>query len=69
MLAHHRLAALALRHELALACARELRRPITVFDVVDAAADHVDRARRIALVTQLREPPECGVSRERGRSS
>ena len=52
----HRVAALALLHELTAQVATAQQRPVSVFDVVHAAADPADRARRIRLVGQLRSP-------------
>ena len=41
---------------LAIDLAARLRRPVTVFDLVEAAPDRRERARRIALVRELRRP-------------
>jgi len=51
-----RIAALEQLEQLTIDLATSLRRPLTVFDFVDAAADTRDRAHRIALVRELRRP-------------
>jgi hypothetical protein len=49
-----RIAALEELERLTIDLAAQLRRPLTVFDVVEAASDRRERARRVALVRELR---------------
>ena len=51
-----RIAALEELERLTIDLAARLRRPLTVFDVVESAPDGQERARRIALVRELRRP-------------
>ena len=51
-----RIAALEELERLSIELAAELRRPLTVFDVIRAAPDAGERARRMALVRELRRP-------------
>ena len=51
-----RVAALEELERLSLELAAELRRPLTVFDVIRATQDASERARRMALVRELRRP-------------
>jgi hypothetical protein len=51
-----RIAALEELERLSIDLAARLRRPLTVFDLVEAASDRPERARRIALVRELRRP-------------
>ena len=51
-----RVAALEELERLSLELAAELRRPLTVFDVIRAAQDLGERARRMELVRVLRRP-------------
>jgi hypothetical protein len=51
-----RIAALEELERLTIDLATRLRRPLTVFDVVEAAPDRRERARRINLVGELRRP-------------
>ena len=53
-----RIAALEELERLAIDLAARLRRPLTVFDLVEAAPDRQERARRIGLVRELRRPTE-----------
>jgi hypothetical protein len=53
-----RIAALEELERLTIDLAARLRRPLTVFDLVEAASDKRDRARRIALVRELRRPSQ-----------
>lgn len=53
-----RIAALEELERLAIDLAARLRRPLTVFDLVEAAPDKGERAHRIALVRELRRPAE-----------
>jgi hypothetical protein len=53
----HRIAALEELERLTIDLASQLRRPLTVFDLVEAAPDRRERAHRIALVRELRRPP------------
>ena len=52
-----RIAALEELERLAIDTAAELRRPPTVFDVIDRSRDAGERTRRLALVRELRRPP------------
>jgi hypothetical protein len=49
-----RIAALEELERLTIELAAQLRRPVTVFDVVQAAPDRHERERRLALVRALR---------------
>ena len=51
-----RVTALEELERLTIDLAARLRRPLTVFDVVEAAPDSRERARRIELVRELRRP-------------
>jgi hypothetical protein len=51
-----RIAALEELERLSIDLGARLRRPLTVFDLVDAASDGRERARRISLVRELRRP-------------
>jgi hypothetical protein len=51
-----RIAALEELERLAIELAAELRRPLTVFDVIRSAPDTGERVRRMALVRELRRP-------------
>jgi hypothetical protein len=51
-----RIAALEELERLAIDLAARLRRPLTVFDLVEAAPDSRERSRRITLVRELRRP-------------
>jgi hypothetical protein len=51
-----RIAALEELDRLTIELASQLRRPLTVLDLVEAAPDRRERARRIALVRELRRP-------------
>lgn len=51
-----RIAALEELERLTIDLAARLRRPLTVFDLVEAAPDRQERARRVALVRELRRP-------------
>jgi hypothetical protein len=53
-----RIAALEELERLTIDLAARLRRPLTVFDLVEAAPDRQDRAHRIALVRELRRPTD-----------
>jgi hypothetical protein len=53
-----RIAALEELERLTIELAARLRRPLTVFDLVEAASDRRDRAHRIALVRELRRPTD-----------
>ena len=53
---HARVVALEELEHLALELAAELRRPLTVFDVIGAAHDPGEKARRMELVRVLRRP-------------
>jgi hypothetical protein len=53
-----RIAALEELERLTIDLAAQLRRPLTVFDLVEAAPDTQDRAHRIALVRELRRPSQ-----------
>jgi hypothetical protein len=53
-----RIAALEELERLTIDLAARLRRPLTVFDLVEAAPDTRERARRIALVRELRRPAD-----------
>jgi hypothetical protein len=50
----HRIAALEELERLTIELASQLRRPLTVFDLVEAAPEGPERARRIALVREMR---------------
>ena len=52
-----RIAALEELERLAIEIATELRRPLTVFDVISSSPDPRERTRRLALVRELRRPP------------
>lgn len=52
-----RIAALEELERLAIDIAAELRRPVTVFDVIGSSQDARERTRRLALVRELRRPP------------
>jgi hypothetical protein len=51
-----RITALEELERLTIDLAARLRRPLTVFDVVEAAPDSRERARRIELVREMRRP-------------
>lgn len=51
-----RVRALQELEHLSLELSAELRRPLTVFDVIRAAPDPDERARRMELVRELRRP-------------
>ena len=51
-----RIVALEELERLAIELAAELRRPLTVFDVIRSAPDAGERVRRMALVRELRRP-------------
>jgi len=51
-----RITALEELERLTIDLAARLRRPLTVFDLVEAAPDSRERARRIELVRELRRP-------------
>jgi len=51
-----RVEALEELERLSLELAAQLRRPLTVFDVIRAAADASERSRRMELVRVLRRP-------------
>ncbi len=51
-----RVAALEELERLSLELAAELRRPLTVFDLIRAAPSSGERARRMDLVRELRRP-------------
>jgi hypothetical protein len=51
-----RIAALEELERLTIELGARLRRPLTVFDLVEAAPDTRERAHRIALVRELRRP-------------
>jgi hypothetical protein len=51
-----RIAALEELERLTIDLAARLRRPLTVFDVIRAATDTDERARRMELVRELRRP-------------
>jgi hypothetical protein len=51
-----RVTALEELERLSLELAAELRRPLTVFDVIGTAHDPSERARRMELVRELRRP-------------
>lgn len=53
-----RIAALEELERLTIELAAPLRRPVTVFDLVQAAPDRRERARRVALVRELRRPAD-----------
>jgi hypothetical protein len=53
-----RIAALEELERLTIDLAARLRRPLTVFDLVEAAPDRRERARRIGLVREMRGPAE-----------
>jgi hypothetical protein len=53
-----RIAALEELERLTIDLAARLRRPLTVFDVVEASPDTHERRRRIALVRELRRPAD-----------
>lgn len=53
-----RIAALEELERLAIDLAARLRRPLTVFDLVEAAPDNRERSRRITLVRELRRPAD-----------
>jgi len=53
-----RIAALEELERLAIDLATRLRRPLTVFDLVEGASDRRERERRLALVRELRRPTE-----------
>jgi hypothetical protein len=53
-----RLEALEELERLATELGGRLRKPLTVFDVIGAAADAHERARRIELVRELRRPAQ-----------
>ena len=53
-----RIAALEELERLAIDLAARLRRPLTVFDLVEAAPDIRERSRRITLVRELRRPAD-----------
>jgi hypothetical protein len=53
-----RIAALEELERLTIDLAARLRRPLTVFDLVEAAPDRRERARRVALVRELRRPAD-----------
>jgi hypothetical protein len=52
----NRIAALEELERVAIELSAQLRRPLTVFDVIRAAPDVGERARRIELVRELRRP-------------
>ena len=51
-----RIAALEDLERLCVALAADLRRPLTVFDVIRSAGDRSERDRRLGLVRELRRP-------------
>ena len=53
-----RIAALEELERLTIDLAARLRRPLTVFDLIEAAPDSRERSRRIALVRELRRPAD-----------
>ncbi len=53
-----RIAALEELERLTIELAARLRRPLTVFDLVEASPDTHERQRRIALVRVLRRPAD-----------
>ena len=53
-----RIATLEELERLTIELAARLRRPLTVFDLVEAGPDPRERARRIALVRELRRPAD-----------
>ena len=53
-----RIATLEELERLTIELAARLRRPLTVFDLVEAAPDPRERARRVALVRELRRPAD-----------
>ena len=53
-----RIAALEELERLTIDLAARLRRPLTVFDLVEAAPDLPERSHRIALVRELRRPAD-----------
>jgi len=53
-----RIAALEELERLAIDLSARLRRPLTVFDLVEAAPDRRERERRVALVRELRRPAD-----------
>jgi hypothetical protein len=53
-----RIAALEELERLTIDLAARLRRPLTVFDLVDASPDKRERKHRIALVRELRRPAD-----------
>jgi hypothetical protein len=53
-----RIAALEELERLAIDLAARLRRPLTVFDLIEAAPDRRERARRTTLVRELRRPAD-----------
>ena len=59
-----RMAALEELERLTIDLGARLRRPLTVFDVVEAAPDGQERSRRIALVRELRKPAPSSTNKE-----
>jgi hypothetical protein len=53
-----RIASLEELERLTIDLAARLRRPLTVFDLIEAAPDSRERSRRIALVRELRRPAD-----------
>jgi hypothetical protein len=53
-----RIAALEELERLTIDLAARLRRPLTVFDLVEAAPDSRERAKRVALVREMRRPDQ-----------